>query len=362
MLKYKSAFVHRVLSKQFLLRTIIAFIAACPMLRVCGQEEADRITPDTLPKNEVVATLMVGAGPNLIVVNPDNIFVYVVNQNDNTISEIYAPSKIVVKSFSAGANPIGMAITPDGTEVYVTNSISPGTVTVLNASTGTLLNQIAGLGNKPKFLAISPDGKQAYVPNVNSGTVSVIDTKTKTVTKSIAIGTSAEAVAFTPDGRTAYVCDGNDNAVFVIDTAAQAVIGSGIKTTNPNFCAVNPKGEEDVYVVSLAKRAFVVIQDNKVIKNIKESNYPGYCAVTPDGKYLYLPLNSSNSGPSNKVIMVSTTTYKTVGKPITVGFQPRAVAITPDQKFAYVTNYQDDTVSVIDIQPGKLSQSVSKAR
>ena len=321
------------------------------VLPVSAQEEADVIAPDTQPMNKVVATVNVGAGPNLVVVSPDSALVFVANQNSETISVISASSNTVVGTYSAGANPIGMAVTPDGTELYVTNYISPGTVTVLNAATGTILNQITGLGNNPKFLAIQANGKQAYVPNANSGTVSIVDTSTKQVTGSITIGSSADAVAFTPDGKTAYVCDGNDNAVFVVNTTTGKVVGSGIKTTNPNFCAVNPKGEEDVYVVSLAKRAFVVIQDNKVIKNIKETDYPGYCAVTPDGKYLYIPFNSSNSGNGNTVIMVSTTTYKTVGKPITVGFQPRAVAIAPDQKFAYVTNYQDNTVSVIDIQP-----------
>ena len=36
------------------------------------------------------------------------------------------------------------------------------------------------------------------------------------------------------------------------------------------------------------------------------------------------------------------------GTPITLGYSSQAIAITPNGRFAYVVNYFDDTVSMID--------------
>jgi len=328
---------------------VAVFSIAYPMVRAAAQEVVDRATTANAPKNKVVATITVGSGPNVIVVSPNSDFVYVVNQNDNTISAIDASNRAVVGSYSAGSNPAGLAITPDGKELYVTNFITNGTVTILNAATGALIKTVTGVGNHPKLLAISPDGKQAYVPDQDSGTVSVIDTATQAVTSSISIGTSAISVVFSPKGKAAYVCDSTDNAVFVIDTTTLKVVDK-ISTTDPLWCAVNPKGKRDVYVRNYSAETISVVQNKKVIKIIQEPQYPEKFAVTKNGKYLYVPFFMNGSAPGDTVVMISTTSYKTIGEPITVGNEPSCVTIAADQKYAYVSNQEDGTVSVIDIQ------------
>jgi DNA-binding beta-propeller fold protein YncE len=49
--------------------------------------------------------------------------------------------------------------------------------------------------------------------------------------------------------------------------------------------------------------------------------------------------------------MVNLATNLRQGPAITVGNSPSAVAITPNGNYAYVSNYYDATVSVIDISP-----------
>jgi YVTN family beta-propeller protein len=48
------------------------------------------------------------------------------------------------------------------------------------------------------------------------------------------------------------------------------------------------------------------------------------------------------------VSVIDTSTNTVIGAPIPVGDSPRAIAITPDGTRAYVTNSGDGTVSVID--------------
>ncbi len=54
-----------------------------------------------------------------------------------------------------------------------------------------------------------------------------------------------------------------------------------------------------------------------------------------------------------------TTATGAVSAPITVGKGPDAVAITPDGKHAYVTNYVDGTVSVITTATGAVSAPIT---
>jgi YVTN family beta-propeller protein len=60
----------------------------------------------------------------------------------------------------------------------------------------------------------------AYVPNEKSGTVSVIDTASDTVARTITTGGKPRGIAASPDGATLYVSEQTGNALLVIDTAS----------------------------------------------------------------------------------------------------------------------------------------------
>ena len=58
-----------------------------------------------------------------------------------------------------------------------------------------------------------------YITDFFTGSVSVIDTGTQAVVKTIVVGTSPYGVAITPDSRRVYVVDADYNGtVSVIDT------------------------------------------------------------------------------------------------------------------------------------------------
>ncbi|HEX3193386.1 MAG TPA: YncE family protein, partial [Streptosporangiaceae bacterium] len=66
----------------------------------------------------------------------------------------------------------------------------------------------------------------------------------------------------------------------------------------------------------------------------------------PDGKTAYVLSSTVLGGGSGTVTPIRTAT-NTALKPITVGQDPRALAITPDGTTIYVTNYQSGTVTPI---------------
>jgi YVTN family beta-propeller protein len=60
------------------------------------------------------------------------------------------------------------------------------------------------VGTNPQDVTYAPDGRYVYTANVESGTVSVVDTQTRTVTANIPTD-SPTSVAVLPNGRKAYV-------------------------------------------------------------------------------------------------------------------------------------------------------------
>ncbi len=72
---------------------------------------------------------------------------------------------------------------------------------------------------------------------------------------------------------------------------------------------------------------------------------PRAIAISPDGKTAYVA-----NAEDGTVSVIDTQTDQVVGSPITVGTTPRAIAVSPNGQFAYVTNEGSNNVSVIDTQ------------
>jgi YVTN family beta-propeller protein len=66
----------------------------------------------------------------------------------------------------------------------------------------------------------------AYVSNEKSNTVSVIDTNSWTVIKTIKVGQRPRGIEFTKDGKFVLVAVGDDDKIEVIDVATGQVVDS----------------------------------------------------------------------------------------------------------------------------------------
>jgi len=92
---------------------------------------------------------------------------------------------------------LGTATAQAQTRAYVAN-FGSNTVSVIDATTTTVIATIPVGGLPFGGVAIMPDGTRAYV---TSNTVSVIDTATNTVVASIPVGANPLGVAITPAPR-----------------------------------------------------------------------------------------------------------------------------------------------------------------
>ncbi|CRH13558.1 PE-PGRS family protein [Mycobacterium tuberculosis] len=112
-------------------------------------------------------------------------------------------------------DPHGVAVNPGG-NVYVTN-FGSGTVSVINPATNTVTGSPITIGNGPSGVAVSPVTGLVFVTNFDSNTVSVIDPTTNTVTGSpITVGTAPTGVAVNPVTGEVYVTNFAGDTVSVI--------------------------------------------------------------------------------------------------------------------------------------------------
>jgi YVTN family beta-propeller protein len=109
--------------------------------------------------------------------------------------------------------------------------------------------------------------------------------------------------------------------------------------------AVAPNGEY-AYVANYGSGTVSVINTatNTAPVTITVGTDPKAVAVTPDGAYVYVTLGSSSLG-SGSVSVINTATYAVTT--VTGVSNPFGVAVTPNSEYAYVTNEQTGTVSVI---------------
>jgi YVTN family beta-propeller protein len=99
------------------------------------------------------------------------------------------------------------------------------------------------------------------------------------------------------------------------------------------------------------------IAQNKVVRTLEGGSDPENFAVSTDGKLIYVS-NEDDDGVS----IIDTTTGKVVPPTIKTGDQPEGVSLTADGKLIYSTNEGDGTVTVIDTATRKLLNTIKVGR
>jgi len=201
-------------------------------------------------------------------------------------------------------------------------------------------------------LAINYSCTLAYVINYPINTVSVIDLETGEQIAEIPVPAKPTGVALSyPDGWKLFVASSFSNIVTVIDTPSNTDIGKvevGTGANNVFFVGRVWRGTGWIGAVSS-------YDDTITITNVSQERYvtfklptsptrfdrgPFEAVATQDGSKIYI---SNFVGDS--VTIIDTRNMKIDSIP--VGDSPRYLAITTDDKYVFVANVIDKTVSVI---------------
>jgi len=332
--------------------------------------------------NTVIATINTGITPTGIAITPDNHFAYVANNNnygltgEDSVSVLKLKNNTVKQTIfhSSFNQPYTITINPNGTRAYVTNSNST-TISIINTATNHVVGIIDGFDG-PSGMVITPTCNRAYVNNyggpegVGSGngtTVSVVNLNNNTIIATIPVGLAPAALALTPDGKYVYVAnyvDGNTGTgiISIIQTSNNTVVGTIPGFSGPFAIAIAPNGKY-AYVTNFGSNNFepigttvsvIKLKNGTIVATIDLGIQPAGIAITSDGRFAYVTnYNALYAGSNFTDLTAGQGTVniidinEVVSPTIAVGQSPANIAISPNGKHAYVSNFTSNTVNVI---------------
>jgi YVTN family beta-propeller protein len=110
----------------------------------------------------------------------------------------------------------GIDILPDDKEVWAANA-GDGTVSIIETATSKVIRTVDVRTKHSNRLKFTPDGKLALISDPATGELVIVDTATRTISKMLEVGQGPGGILIVPDGSRAYVALAGDNAVAVID-------------------------------------------------------------------------------------------------------------------------------------------------
>jgi YVTN family beta-propeller protein len=234
-------------------------------------------------------------------------------------------------------------------KVYTTSWYG-GEICVTDTATWTEIKRIpVGVHDRNVFL--SPDRKFAWITNNNSGTVTVIDTAKDEIAQTVKVGKGPRHTYFSPDGAEAYVTNEFDATVSVID----------------------PKTYKEVAVLTVGKMPHfpIVVKDKLFVTNFgnghtcvfnRAQREKSMCLIVGDGP---LGAGATKDGKtvvvachlSNHVAVIDAENLKIIAQ-VATDPGPVQVTVTPNQRFAYVTNDGVGTVQKIDLATNTVARTI----
>lgn len=196
-----------------------------------------------------------------------------------------SPSLRQAASVPVGQQPWGVAVAPDGGQLYITNEGS-NSVSVIDTKTNTVTATVT-VGHNPRGIVVAPDGRRVFVANFGSSSISLIDIASNAVTTTIPVDGSPENLALTPDGRYAYVANPFTSPVSVIDTTSNSVTAT--ISIQADAITTAPEGHH-AYAASADNMAVIDTTNNNVTATIPISPGASNVAATLDGR-IYIAYN-----------------------------------------------------------------------
>lgn len=248
---------------------------------------------------KTLAALETGKNPHEVRVSPDKRRAYVAAGKSITVVDL--KNRKVKAAFDLGSySAHDIRVSRDGQRIWAACAGAQA-ILELDSETGKTLKTYKTNQQGSWFVEITPDERKIYTPNLEGKSVSVINRATGDV-KVIPFETAVYGIDITRDGKQVWVSGGD---LAVIDTAT-----------------------------------------DKVVARIKTSEAEtGRIRLTSDGKKLVVAL-------SKKLAVYDAKTHRLVSE-TELSSSPKVLTLSGDNARAFLTNPDDNSVSVVDIIAGK---------
>ncbi len=285
---------------------------------VAVNQQSDSVTLIDLKTMEAYRHVPVVGGPHEAAVSPDGRSVLVTNYNkqgvgqQKTLSLLALPSGDTIKTIDLGEYRAPHDVRwVDSTHVVVTSEANQALLLV-NVTTGGIDRVFKTEAGVSHMLALSTDRTRLYCSNMRDGSVSAFDFKTGAKIKDVKTGKECEGVGVTPDGRWVWAGNRAEDTISIIDTRTL-----------------------------------------EVARQIPSKGFPYRVQFTPDGKFALIPHAQASS------LVVADVAAQAIVKSIPLGLtkvaQPSTAGVFahPDNRHAFVTVRNDNSMLVLDLSTGE---------
>ena len=191
-------------------------------LAVACNVGAGNITFIDVASRKAVHTMATGKKAITAVFSYDGETLYVVNAGAANISVIDVKSKKITGTRRGAKGAMAIKPVNNWGQFWLT-APEDNKLLLLNSRTGALQTSIDVPG-EPHGLVHSPDGKTVYVGQRKLGQIAMIDTASRKITKTMALGQRPDMLDISSDGKTVYVAIRDENKLAVVSAADLSVI------------------------------------------------------------------------------------------------------------------------------------------
>ena len=287
--------------------------------------------------NKVVATIEGTEVPHGVASAPDGKRVYITIESKRSLGVVDPATWKVIKEIPLSGRPNNVFVSKDNTKVYVGIAQAPGAVDVIDAVSMTNTKSVK-VDGAVHNVYVTPDGKFAVSGSVQTGVISVIDTKTDTVSWSVKMDAGIRPMIFdtNKDGstRNIYVQLSNYHGVAVVDFTTHKEVTrwelpevpgehkelEGLQGAPAHGFAVTPD-QKTLLATSKWYGAMYAysIPDFKLVKTVVVGSHPEWVTLTPDGARAYIGVAGDD-----QTVAVDLKTMQVIAR-IPVGFVPKRI-------------------------------------
>src|SRR6478672_959565 len=270
----------------------------------------------------------------------------------------------LVTNITGFSSPYGVTTDTSSGNVYVTNYgrfNTTGTVSIINSTTNTITSSLP-VEKNPQAVSYNSANGLAYIANLLSNTLSVVNGTVNKVVNSLQVGkspgNSPSGIAINPINNTVYTINTGSNTVSVINGTNNQVKGYLSGFFNPSSVSYDPDND-GIYISNKGTNTVSIINGstNSAVKTVSSGGVlPSASVYNSANGLVYV----SNAG-SNTVSILNTTTNRVVGV-IPVGAGPSGIAYNPDNGKVYVANSVSGTISVINSSSNTVTNTIPVGR
>jgi 6-phosphogluconolactonase (cycloisomerase 2 family) len=353
--------------------------------------------------------VLTGATPVAVAVTPNENYVYVLNQVDETVSGFTLDAdsgrlSLIGAPIATGTNPSALAVTPSGSWLYVVNSGTSalsgysidsvsGALSAIDtdAVTGGVQPTIGSGGTTPVALAMHPTLPLLYVINSGTNTITAFSYSPSTgaltaadvssavgIQLTFTVGTNPSELALDHSGKFLYVANqvSNDVSAFSVDSTTGVLTAAGTTLTGaasgPRSVTVHPggayvytangttTGTVSIFSVNTTSGALTLVTGT-LLSTVAD---PRSLRADPSGNFLFVTSETEQVGQAYRVnttsgALTALGVTRTRAQPVALAMSTGTGALSPQVKHAYVVNATDSQTRVysVDTTSGALSDA-----